>query len=113
MLAPSSHRCRDDRTADQGGQLTEAVRRKPYAVLLFDEVEKAHLNVIQLFLQVLDAGVLEGVEVLVGPLVDGLPAEGGGDVGRIVEDLDEVPARLQRHPLGQLERDLPFLQVVV
>ena len=41
---------------DEGGQLTEAVRRKPYAVVLFDEVEKAHPDVLNVMLQVLDDG---------------------------------------------------------
>ena len=41
---------------DEGGQLTEAVRRKPYAVILFDEVEKAHPDVFNVLLQVLDDG---------------------------------------------------------
>ena len=41
---------------EEGGQLTEAVRRKPYAVLLFDEVEKAHPDVFNVLLQVLDDG---------------------------------------------------------
>ncbi len=41
---------------DKGGQLTEAVRRKPYAVVLFDEVEKAHPDVFNVLLQVLDDG---------------------------------------------------------
>lgn len=43
---------------DEGGQLTEAVRRKPYAVLLFDEIEKAHHDVFNLLLQLLDDGRL-------------------------------------------------------
>lgn len=43
---------------DEGGQLTEAVRRKPYTVVLFDEVEKAHPRVLTLLLQVLDEGRL-------------------------------------------------------
>ena len=41
---------------DEGGQLTEAVRRKPYSVVLFDEIEKAHPDVFNILLQVLDAG---------------------------------------------------------
>ena len=41
---------------DEGGQLTEAVRRKPYSVILFDEVEKAHPDVFNVLLQVLDDG---------------------------------------------------------
>jgi len=41
---------------DEGGQLTEAVRRKPYSVVLFDEIEKAHPDVFNVLLQVLDDG---------------------------------------------------------
>jgi len=43
---------------DEGGQLTESVRRRPYAVLLFDEIEKAHPDVFNILLQVLDEGRL-------------------------------------------------------
>ena len=43
---------------DQGGQLTEAVRRRPYSVVLFDEIEKAHGDVFNVLLQVLDDGRL-------------------------------------------------------
>ena len=43
---------------DQGGQLTEAVRRRPYTVILFDEIEKAHPDVFDVLLQVLDEGRL-------------------------------------------------------
>jgi ATP-dependent Clp protease ATP-binding subunit ClpB len=43
---------------EEGGQLTEAVRRKPYSVVLFDEVEKAHPDVFNILLQVLDDGRL-------------------------------------------------------
>ena len=41
---------------EEGGQLSEAVRRKPYAVVLFDEIEKAHHDVFNVLLQVLDDG---------------------------------------------------------
>jgi ATP-dependent Clp protease ATP-binding subunit ClpB len=41
---------------EEGGQLTEAVRRKPYSVLLFDEIEKAHPDVFHVLLQILDDG---------------------------------------------------------
>lgn len=44
---------------DQAGALTEAVRRNPYSVLLFDEIEKAHSDVLNLFLQILDEGSLK------------------------------------------------------
>lgn len=43
---------------EEGGQLTEAVRRKPYSVILFDEIEKAHDDVFNIFLQILDDGRL-------------------------------------------------------
>ena len=43
---------------DEGGQLTEAVRRRPYSVILLDEVEKAHPDVFNVLLQVLDDGRL-------------------------------------------------------
>lgn len=43
---------------DEGGQLTEAVRRKPYSVVLLDEIEKAHPDVFNILLQVLDDGSL-------------------------------------------------------
>ncbi|MCC6327997.1 MAG: type VI secretion system ATPase TssH, partial [Acidobacteria bacterium] len=46
----------------EGGVLTEAVRRKPYSVVLLDEVEKAHSDVMELFFQVFDKGVLEDGE---------------------------------------------------
>lgn len=45
---------------DEGGQLTEKVRRKPYSVILFDEIEKAHPDVFNILLQVLDDGHLTG-----------------------------------------------------
>jgi ATP-dependent Clp protease ATP-binding subunit ClpC len=43
---------------DEGGQLTEKIRRKPYSVVLFDEIEKAHPDVFNLLLQVLEDGIL-------------------------------------------------------
>ena len=43
---------------DEGGQLTERVRRKPYSVVLFDEIEKAHPDVFNMLLQILDDGIL-------------------------------------------------------
>jgi ATP-dependent Clp protease ATP-binding subunit ClpC len=43
---------------EEGGQLTEAIRRKPYAVILFDEIEKAHPDVAQILLQILEDGRL-------------------------------------------------------
>ena len=46
------------RDSDEGGQLTEAVRRRPYSVILFDEIEKAHPDVFNILLQLLDDGRL-------------------------------------------------------
>src|SRR5438270_6042035 len=43
---------------EEGGQLTEAIRRKPYSVILFDEIEKAHPDVFNVMLQILDDGRL-------------------------------------------------------
>lgn len=43
---------------EEGGQLTEKIRRKPYSVVLFDEIEKAHPDLMNVFLQILDEGVL-------------------------------------------------------
>lgn len=51
---------------DEGGQLTEQVRRKPYSVILFDEIEKAHPDIFNMLLQILDDGILtdsQGVKV--------------------------------------------------
>ena len=52
---------------DEGGMLTEAVRRRPYSVVLLDEIEKAHPDVTELFYQVFDKGMLEDGE---GRLID-------------------------------------------
>ena len=43
---------------DEGGQLTEKIRRNPYSVILFDEIEKAHPDVMNVLLQILDDGRL-------------------------------------------------------
>ena len=47
---------------DDGGQLTEKVRRKPYSVLLFDEIEKAHTDIFNIMLQILDDGMLNDAQ---------------------------------------------------
>jgi ATP-dependent Clp protease ATP-binding subunit ClpC len=43
---------------DDGGQLTEKIRRNPYSVVLFDEIEKAHPDVFNILLQILEDGIL-------------------------------------------------------
>ncbi|UDY37658.1 ATP-dependent chaperone ClpB [Dermatobacter hominis] len=94
---------------EEGGQLTEAVRRKPYSVVLFDEIEKAHPDVFNTLLQVLDDGRLTDAR---GRLVDfrntvvimtsniGSPEllEGVSDSGTIEPEIrDIVMARLSSH----------------
>ena len=89
---------------DEGGQLTEAVRRKPYSVILFDEIEKAHPDVFNILLQLLDDGrltdnqgrtvdfkntiVIMTSNIGSGYLIDGINQDGtiDGDVKQKVED---------------------------
>ena len=102
---------------DQGGQLTEAVRRRPYSVVLFDEVEKAHPDVFDVLLQVLDDGRLTDgqgrtvdfrntILVLTSNLGSGLPPEGVLEVVRrsfkpeFVNRLDDI---VVFEPLGTEE----------
>ena len=77
---------------EEGGQLTEAVRRKPYCVLLFDEIEKAHPDVFNLLLQVLDDGRLtdnKGVTVDFKNTIIILTSNIGSDKIMSVEDKRE------------------------
>ena len=94
---------------EEGGQLTEAVRRKPYSVILFDEIEKAHNDVFNVLLQILDDGRLTDAQ---GRTVDfkntviimtsniGSPylLEGVTDRGEIKEEVrKQVMSELRRH----------------
>jgi ATP-dependent Clp protease ATP-binding subunit ClpB len=78
---------------DQGGQLTEVVRRRPYSVVLLDEIEKAHPDVFNVFLQLLDEGRLTDGQ---GRLVDFrhaiviMTSNIGSDLILGAEDLDAV-----------------------
>ncbi|GIL45552.1 hypothetical protein Vafri_2760 [Volvox africanus] len=63
---------------EEGGQLTEAVRRRPYAVILFDEVEKAHADVFNVLLQILDDGRVTDSQVRGGR---GFGAGASGEYG--------------------------------
>ena len=77
----------------EGGYLTEAVRRRPYSVILLDEVEKAHADVFNILLQVLDDGRLtdgQGRTVLPTPVG---PKNKKEPIGRLGS---ESPARLRR-----------------
>ena len=88
---------------EEGGQLTEAVRRRPYSVVLFDEIEKAHNEVFNVLLQLLDDGRLTDgkgrtvdfrntVVIMTSNLGSQLWMNGKGDVSR-----DELTAMLQAH----------------
>ncbi|MBR0140126.1 MAG: AAA family ATPase, partial [Firmicutes bacterium] len=90
---------------DEGGQLTEAVRRRPYCVVLFDEVEKAHPDVFNILLQVLDDGRITDSQgrtvdfkntiiILTSNLGSQLLLEGIGEDGEISEEAREGVSRL-------------------
>ena len=88
---------------DEGGQLTEAVRRRPYSVVLFDEVEKAHPDVFNLLLQVFDDGRLtdsQGRTVDFKNTVLIMTSNVGSQ--RLAEDLTETDAELKRGMLQDL-----------
>ncbi|MGL6174935.1 MAG: ATP-dependent chaperone ClpB [Cellulosilyticaceae bacterium] len=94
---------------DEGGQLTEAVRRKPYAVLLFDEVEKAHPDVFNVLLQVLDDGRITDskgrtvdfkntIIILTSNIGSDLILEGINEQGELNESVEEeINGRLKMH----------------
>ena len=90
---------------DEGGQLTEAVRRKPYSVILFDEIEKAHPDVFNVLLQILDDGRVTDskgktvdfkntVIILTSNLGSQFLLEGIGENGEIREDAREATEQL-------------------
>ncbi len=97
---------------EEGGQLTEAVRRRPYAVILFDEIEKAHADVFNILLQVLDDGRLtdgQGRTVdfknsivimtsnLASPLIQQFATEGRTSAADQQELEREVRLEMRRH----------------
>ncbi len=94
---------------EEGGQLTEAVRRKPYAVVLFDEVEKAHSDVFNVLLQVLDDGHITDSQgrtvnfkntiiIMTSNLGSQVLLEGINDQGEIKEDTKKaVDTILKQH----------------
>ena len=92
---------------DEGGQLTEAVRRRPYSVVLFDEVEKAHPDVFNVLLQVLDDGRITDSQgrtvdfkntiiILTSNLGSDLILEGIGENGEISEEARDGVTQLLR-----------------
>ncbi|HET9109479.1 MAG TPA: ATP-dependent Clp protease ATP-binding subunit [Ktedonobacterales bacterium] len=100
---------------DQAGQLTEAVRRRPYSIVLFDEIEKAHPQVYDMLLQILEDGTLSDAK---GRKVDfkntiiimttNLGAEGlrhtDGIGFRIRSDEDEIASQMRRVVMPEIER---------
>lgn len=83
---------------EEGGQLTEAVRRKPYSVILLDEVEKAHPQVFNLFLQIFDEGRLtdsKGVTVDFRNAIIIMTSNLGGDIIQESKDKKSLPAGRQ------------------
>jgi ATP-dependent Clp protease ATP-binding subunit ClpB len=83
---------------ESGGQLTEAVRRRPYAVVLLDEIEKAHADVFNVLLQVLDDGRLtdgQGRTVDFRNAVLIMTSNVGSDAILSTDDPDEVRARVE------------------
>ncbi|HVS62530.1 MAG TPA: ATP-dependent chaperone ClpB [Thermoanaerobaculia bacterium] len=94
---------------EEGGQLTEAVRRKPYSVILFDEIEKAHPDVFNVLLQILDDGRLTDAQgrtvdfkntvvIMTSNIGSHHLLEGIDERGRILEPArDKVLEELRRH----------------
>ncbi len=109
---------------DEGGQLTEAVRRKPYSVVLFDEVEKAHPDVFNILLQVLDDGRITDSQgrtvdfkntILIMTsnigaqyLLDGI--DGDGEIGQSAHDMvmGELRAHFRPEFLNRLDETILF-----
>ncbi|MCK5213942.1 MAG: ATP-dependent chaperone ClpB [Candidatus Omnitrophica bacterium] len=82
---------------DEGGQLTEAVRRRPYAVILFDEIEKAHNSVFNALLQILDDGRLtdgQGRVVNFKNTVIIMTSNIGSDIIMDIEDENEIKQKI-------------------
>jgi ATP-dependent Clp protease ATP-binding subunit ClpB len=94
---------------EEGGQLTEAVRRKPYSVVLLDEIEKAHPDVFNILLQIFDDGRLTDsqghtvsfkntIVIMTSNIGSALLLEGIGRQGRITEEIrDQVMAMLKEN----------------
>ncbi|MGB1074621.1 MAG: ATP-dependent Clp protease ATP-binding subunit [Flavobacteriales bacterium] len=91
---------------DEGGQLTEAVRRKPYSVILLDEIEKAHPDVFNILLQVLDDGRLtdgKGRTVNFRNTIVIMTSNAGSD--RIQERFEEADGRMSADVFANMQMD--------
>lgn len=82
---------------DEGGQLTEAVKRRPYSVILFDEIEKAHPQVFNIFLQILDDGRLtdsKGTTIDFRNTIIIMTSNLGGELIRDAKDRDDAKKKV-------------------
>ena len=109
---------------DEGGQLTEAVRRKPYCVVLFDEIEKAHPDVFNVLLQVLDDGRITDskgktvdfkntILIMTSNIGSSYLLEGIDENGEIKEDaknqvLDDLKMHFRPEFLNRLDETILF-----
>ena len=109
---------------EEGGQLTEAVRRKPYSVVLFDEIEKAHPDVFNILLQVLDDGRITDSQgrtvdfkntILImtsnigaSYLLEGIGADGTINQDSITCVMDELKAHFRPEFLNRLDEQIVF-----
>ena len=109
---------------DEGGQLTEAVRRKPYSVVLFDEVEKAHPDVFNVLLQVLDDGRITDSQgrcvdfkntILImtsnigaGALLEGIRPDGSLEEAAEKEVMDDLKQHFRPEFLNRLDEIILF-----
>ena len=102
---------------DEGGQLTEAVRRKPYSVVLFDEIEKAHPDVFNILLQVLDDGRLTDnkgrtvnfkntIIIMTSNLGSDYIREKSAQIGKSDESLQEWLDETRKHLLEMLKQTI-------
>jgi ATP-dependent Clp protease ATP-binding subunit ClpA len=84
---------------DEAGQLTEKIRRNPYSVILFDEIEKAHPDVLNVLLQVLDEGKLtdaSGRKVNFENCIIIMTTNAGSEKGNAISDFSESAAKLAK-----------------
>ncbi|MCI5806059.1 MAG: ATP-dependent chaperone ClpB [Clostridium sp.] len=109
---------------DEGGQLTEAVRRKPYSVVLFDEIEKAHPDVFNVLLQVLDDGRITDskgktvdfkntILIMTSNIGSSYLLDGIGENGKITEDaknkvMEDLRMHFRPEFLNRLDETIMF-----
>ena len=95
---------------DEGGYLTEQVRRKPYSVILFDEIEKAHADVFNLFLQILDEGRLTDGHGKTVDFKNTLVLMTSNIAGKMIEETGMRLADLEKEGTADWERGYDAIQ---